>query len=69
MDIGRFTKISDTEWRIDPEGAIKTVYGITGVPESFIIDRQGILVKKIIGPVDWATPEIFRFFGKLIQKP
>jgi peroxiredoxin len=54
---------------IDSEGTIKTVYGITGIPESFIIDKQGILIKKIIGPVDWTTPKIFRFFSNLIQKP
>jgi peroxiredoxin len=54
---------------IDSEGAIKTVYGITGIPESFIIDQQGILIKKIVGPVDWATPQIFSFFSDLIQKP
>jgi peroxiredoxin len=54
---------------IDSEGAIKTVYGITGIPESFIIDQQGILIKKIVGPVDWAATNIFRFFSDLIQKP
>lgn len=54
---------------IDSKGTIKTVYGITGIPESFIIDQQGILIKKIVGPVDWATPRIFRFFSDLIQKP
>jgi peroxiredoxin len=54
---------------IDSEGAVKAVYGITGIPESFIIDQQGLLLKKIVGPVDWATPNIFRFFSELIQKP
>ena len=54
---------------IDTKGTIKSVYGITGVPESFIIDQQGILIKKIIGPVDWASPKIFRYFSDLIQKP
>jgi len=54
---------------IDSEGTIKAVYEITGIPESFIIDQQGILLKKIVGPVDWATPNIFRFFSDLIQKP
>jgi peroxiredoxin len=52
---------------IDSEGAINAVYGVTGVPESFIIDKQGILIKKIIGPVDWAKPAIFRFFSDLIE--
>ena len=54
---------------IDSEGAIKAVYGITGIPESFIIDKQGNLIKKIMGPVDWATRDIFRFFSEVIEKP
>ena len=54
---------------IDSEGAVKTVYGVTGVPESFIIDKQGILIKKIVGPVDWATSVVFRYFSEVIEKP
>ena len=54
---------------IDSKGSIKTTYRITGVPESFIIDKQGFLIRKIVGPVDWATPKIFGFFSELIQKP
>lgn len=54
---------------IDSKGAIKPVYRITGIPESFIIDKQGILIKKIVGPLDWAAPKVFRFFSSLIQKP
>jgi peroxiredoxin len=54
---------------IDPEGTIRISYKTTGVPESFIIDKDGILVKKIIGPLDWANPEILRVFYDLIQKP
>ena len=54
---------------IDSEGTIKAVYGITGIPESFIIDKQGFLIKKIVGPVNWATPTIYGFFSDLMQKP
>jgi peroxiredoxin len=54
---------------LDPEGNIKPPYGVTGVPESFIVDKEGILVEKIIGPIDWATPRVFRFFRDLIQRP
>ena len=54
---------------IDSKGTIKPVYRITGIPESFIIDKQGVLIKKIVGPLDWATPQVFRFFSSLTQKP
>ena len=53
---------------IDPEGTIRAAYGITGVPESFIVDKQGILVKKIVGPVDWADPRVIGFISDLIQR-
>ena len=53
---------------LDPGETIRPLYGITGVPESFIIDQQGILVEKIIGPINWATPEVFRFIQDLILK-
>lgn len=54
---------------LDPKGALRTLYRTTGVPESFIIDKDGILIKKIIGARDWATPETSRFFRDLIQRP
>jgi peroxiredoxin len=54
---------------IDSKGIIKTTYKTTGVPESFIIDKQGILIKKIIGPLNWANPEVFGFLKDLIQRP
>jgi len=54
---------------IDSAGTIGKTYGTTGVPESFIVDKDGILVKKIIGPIDWANPEVLRFFHVLIQTP
>jgi peroxiredoxin len=52
---------------VDAEGSIKESYGANGVPESFIIDQQGLLVKKIVGPVDWSAPDVFLFFDNLIR--
>ena len=54
---------------MDPGGTIKTLYQTTGVPESFIVNQDGILINKIIGPRDWAAPEIIGFFRDLLQKP
>jgi peroxiredoxin len=54
---------------VDPKGTIKFLYGTTGVPESFIIDKKGIINQIIIGPKNWAAPEVVRFFRNLIQKP
>lgn len=37
---------------LDGSGKVAIEYGITGVPETFIIDRAGVLVRRAIGPVD-----------------
>ncbi len=37
----------------DPTGRIQRTYQTTGVPESFVINRQGKIVKKVIGAADW----------------
>lgn len=38
---------------LDPEEKTGQAYGVTGVPETFVIDRIGVLRNKIIGPVQW----------------
>jgi len=53
---------------LDPQGTIAIPYKATGVPESFIMDKNGVLVKKIIGPIDWASPKVFDFINELIQQ-
>jgi len=52
---------------MDPDGTIKALYQTTGVPESFIINQEGILIEKVIGPKDWATPPVVGFFRNLLQ--
>lgn len=36
---------------LDPEGKIAIDYGVTGVPETFVIDQKGIIKFKETGPV------------------
>jgi peroxiredoxin len=40
----------------DREGAIQRIYRTSGVPESFVIDKDGIIVKRVIGPAEWDGP-------------
>lgn len=43
-------------------------FGLTGVPETVIIDKNGILVDKFIGPRDWLSSEAKNFLNKLIER-
>ena len=42
---------------LDPEHEVGDRYGVWGYPETFVIDRNGRVVERVIGPRDWATPE------------
>lgn len=37
----------------DRSGAIQQAYQTTGVPESFLLDKDGVIVKRVIGAHDW----------------
>lgn len=37
----------------DPSRAIERIYQTTGVPESFVLNREGKIVKKVIGAAEW----------------
>ena len=52
----------------DPVQKVANIYGVTGVPETFIIDKNGLIVKKVIGGIDWAAPDSVKFFTELAAK-
>ncbi len=52
---------------LDTSGAIGKMYGITGVPETFVIDRNGVIIKKIIGPLEWNAPEVVKFLNDAMR--
>ena len=49
----------------DPDQKSNSLYGTFKFPETYIIDRNGVMRRKFIGAVDWTEPEITDFLGKL----
>ena len=49
----------------DPEQKIPSLYGTSGWPETYIIDRQGVMRRKFVGAVDWTSPEVVDYLSKL----
>lgn len=49
----------------DQEQKSNNLYGTFKFPETYIIDRNGVMRRKFIGAVDWTSPEITDFLGKL----
>jgi peroxiredoxin len=49
----------------DPDQKSNSLYGTSVFPETFIIDRNGVVRRKFIGAVDWTEPEITDYLSKL----
>ena len=54
---------------LDPTGSMERRYRTAGVPESFVVDQQGRLVEKVVGPRDWAHPQVMVMFERLLAAP
>ncbi len=52
---------------IDPDGLSARKYGVTGVPETFIVDKKGMLVKRVIGGMDWNSQEVKDYLHLLLK--
>ena len=44
---------------------VSSEYGTFKVPETYIIDRQGMIRRKFIGRVDWSQAEIIEYLTRL----
>lgn len=51
----------------DRSGKIKNVYKTTGVPETFVIDQNGIIAEKVMGPRDWTNKVYLNTIMELLK--
>ena len=49
----------------DPERRSADLYGTVGWPETYVIDRRGIVRRKFIGPVNWTDPDTLAYLNSL----
>lgn len=52
---------------LDTDGKLPSRYGVTGYPETFVIDRDGNVIQHFIGPEDWESATSLRFFSELLK--
>lgn len=51
---------------LDPSGGIQRTYRTTGVPESFVIDRGGRIIRKVAGSARWDDQAYLELFQRLL---
>lgn len=52
----------------DEQNILGERYGLTGLPETFIVDKKGVIREKFIGPKEWDSPKIFDLLTKYINE-
>ena len=55
------------ELLLDPKNAVAEAYKVSGVPETFIIDREGRIVAHHSGAFDWSQPAIRDALEELLK--
>ena len=70
-DVAAFARELDLGFDIlhDRSGSVERLYQTTGVPESFLLDRRGKLVKRVIGAHDWSSPANIATVERLLEQP
>lgn len=68
-DIGAFADSLGLTFSIlhDPSGRIQEIYQMTGVPESFVIGRDGMIYKRVTGATEWDAPEHRQLIDRLLE--
>ena len=51
----------------DPEGNMANAYRATGYPETYLVDKHGVLRATYIGAVEWDSPDIVSRIRSLLQ--
>ena len=53
---------------LDVSGKITELYWVTAFPTTYIIDREGRIITRVIGSLQWDTPEIMAAFAALLEQ-
>ena len=70
-DVSRFVEEQKMNFTVlhDADSKISQQYGVFRYPETFIIDRDGIVRQHLNGAVEWGEPEFYDYIVKLLEQP
>jgi thiol-disulfide isomerase/thioredoxin len=69
-DVGAFMKTNKLNFpaALDKSGEIHTRYGVRAIPTTVIIDRNGMIIARITGTLNWDSPQIAAAFETLLAR-
>jgi peroxiredoxin len=53
---------------LNPDQSVSRAYGTFKFPETYLVDREGVVRKKVIGAVDWMSPTAQQVIQAMLEK-
>ena len=68
--IETFSKLLDLSFPIllDPESEVSDLYEVSNMPTSFLIDRNGKIISRIVGTKEWTSPEAVQLVEDILSR-
>lgn len=69
-DVQAFVREHDLTFTVlhDPSGKIERQYEVAGLPTTYLIDRQGRVREKVLGPAKWDEPPYAPRIRRLLEE-
>jgi DsbE subfamily thiol:disulfide oxidoreductase len=70
-DVISFARQYDLSFQIlhDPDAAVSQEYGVYKYPETFLIDRNGIIRQHQIGAINWMSAPVLQTIEGMLNEP
>jgi peroxiredoxin len=67
--VDKFMKSNNIDFPVylDSDGAVAAMYGVTGIPTTYIIAPDGMIVGRAVGPRDWGGKESVELMRSLMN--
>jgi len=52
---------------LDLDGRVSSNYGVQSIPTTFLIDRDGMIILRLVGSIDWDNPKIHAALESLLS--
>jgi peroxiredoxin len=53
---------------LDSDGKARNSFGVGTIPTTFILDKKGRIISRVVGPREWDTKDSFALFDHLINE-
>jgi cytochrome c-type biogenesis protein len=52
---------------LDTRGFTGSIYNVQAIPTTYIVDRRGLIVARLVGSIDWNTPKVTAALEALLE--